>query len=128
MGLPPILHIAAPTWNTREIQLLVEPTLPCFEGHFPGAPVLAGVVQLDWVMALAAREFAVPLIFRGMRSVKFLNLIHPPLPLTLQLTYLPERDLLSFRYQDPIRSYSSGNMFVSSNNRHVSATDTAHDR
>lgn len=121
MGLPPLLGTTAPAWNTREIHLLVAASLPCFDGHFPGAPVLAGVVQLDWVMLLAAREFAVPLQFRGMRSVKFLNLIHPPLPLTLELTYLPERGLLNFRYQDALRSYSSGSL-------QVSAMDAARDR
>jgi len=108
MGLPPILQITRPDENTCQIQLHLDRTLPCFAGHFPNAPVLAGVVQLDWVMNLAAREFQLPLIFRGMQSVKFLNLVRPPLTLTLTLTHTPERRLLKFRYEDEIRHYSSG--------------------
>jgi len=36
------------------LELAVAPDLPCFEGHFPGVPVLPGVVQLDWRFASAA--------------------------------------------------------------------------
>lgn len=112
MGLPPILQITRPETNSCHVLLRLDPTLPCFQGHFPAAPVLAGVVQLDWVMVLARREFGLPLIFRGMQSVKFLNLVHPPINLTLILTHAPERRLLNFRYQDAKRPYSSGAMRV----------------
>jgi 3-hydroxymyristoyl/3-hydroxydecanoyl-(acyl carrier protein) dehydratase len=112
MELPLILQIDRPQEFKRQIQLRLEPTLPCFQGHFPMAPVLAGVVQLDWVMTLAAREFPVPLVFCGMQSVKFLNLTHPPVTLTLTLTLMPERGLLNFIYQDTERTYSSGTIRV----------------
>ena len=47
-------------WRERRapqaaVSLHVVPQLRVFDGHFAGTPVLAGVVQLDWATASAAR-------------------------------------------------------------------------
>ena len=36
------------------LQLWLDPDLPWFTGHFPGAPLLPGVTQIHWVMHYAA--------------------------------------------------------------------------
>ena len=36
------------------LQLRLDPDLPWFAGHFPGAPLLPGVTQIHWVMHYAA--------------------------------------------------------------------------
>jgi 3-hydroxyacyl-[acyl-carrier-protein] dehydratase len=66
------------------LALGVEATHPAFEGHFPGAPVLPGVVMLD--EAIRALELASGGAPRGWRiaSVKFLKVIGPGEPLVLE--------------------------------------------
>jgi len=39
--------------NAIERSCLVPPDLSCFPGHFPGSPMVPGVLQLDWALGLA---------------------------------------------------------------------------
>lgn len=94
--------------NSLLFTLDIQPELRCFQGHFDAAPVLAGVVQVDWVMALATRLLEQPLVFRGLQSVKFLKLIRPPVLMTLTIDCQPERGLLKFSYRAGEIGYSSG--------------------
>ena len=53
---------------------------PAFEGHFPGRPLLPGVVLIAEAMAaLDAREWTVV-------SAKFLSPVEPGMPLTIEST------------------------------------------
>lgn len=58
-----------------EIQL--DPGHHLFEGHFPGAPVLPGVVQLQVVKELLEVHFQKQLRMKQMRTCKFLHMINP---------------------------------------------------
>jgi acyl-coenzyme A synthetase/AMP-(fatty) acid ligase len=49
----------------------VPPQLRCFEGHFPGYPIVPGVLQLDWAMELASELLAIPLRVEEIESLKF---------------------------------------------------------
>jgi ApeI dehydratase len=64
----------------------IDPQLPWFEGHFPGYPLLPGVVQLERIgLAAIARawpELGAP---RGFPRVKFLEAIAPGDKLELRL-------------------------------------------
>ena len=68
----------------RAIPLPIATTHPSFEGHFPGAPVLPGVVLLD--EAIRAIELAAGGEPRGWRvtSVKFLRAVSPGEALVLE--------------------------------------------
>jgi len=66
------------------VDLTVAATHPAFDGHFPGAPVLPGVVILD--EAIRAIELATggePRCWR-IASVKFLKTVGPGEPLALE--------------------------------------------
>lgn len=93
-----------------ELRLTLTEELPCFRGHFEGLPVLAGVVQVDWAIALAERLWQEPLGFRGMVSTKFQQLVRPPVTLTLTLKRRPGQ--LRFRYETGRGVCSSGTVRV----------------
>ena len=62
---------------------IVPPDLPFFEGHFPGHPILPGVVALAWMLQAAERLLARPLGAVELLNVKFQVVIPPGAELTL---------------------------------------------
>jgi len=73
------------------------PDLAAFQGHFPGDPVLPGVVLVDWAARLGREAFGPLGAFRGLDQVKFLAPVRPGEPLELALALEP--GILRFRYQ-----------------------------
>jgi 3-hydroxyacyl-[acyl-carrier-protein] dehydratase len=59
---------------------------PCFAGHFPGQPILPGVLLLEHVMAFAQEQLANPLSNFSLLNVKFLAPVLPGAKLTVSLT------------------------------------------
>lgn len=60
-----------------ELPLLIPSDHPAFVGHFPGQPILPGVVLLDEVQhALTLRE-GLPEGFNGIRLAKFPSPVRP---------------------------------------------------
>ena len=58
---------------------------PSLAGHFPGHPVVPGVVMLGEIMN-AIREMAKEnIVFVGMPSAKFISPLNPGEPLTIRL-------------------------------------------
>ncbi|MCP5178506.1 MAG: hypothetical protein H6993_10765 [Pseudomonadales bacterium] len=81
-----------PWWLCRETTpttydglLWVDHGLAAFAGHFPGAPVLPGVILLLWMEQAAGDAFG-PLTFTGLRDVKFRAPVTPGTHLLLRLT------------------------------------------
>ena len=58
---------------------------PCFPGHFPGQPILPGVLLLERVMSLAQTSLAQPLNECSVYNVKFLAAVVPGDALDVQL-------------------------------------------
>ena len=63
---------------------------PFFEGHFPGHPVLPGVVALDWMLAAAENLLERPAAAMTLLNVKFQIVIEPGA--RLELTLVPKSE------------------------------------
>ena len=67
-----------------EVLRLIHADHPSLPGHFPGAPLVPGVVILDEVVA-ALGEWRQNSQLSGIRSVKFLAPLKPEQPFTISL-------------------------------------------
>lgn len=65
---------------------------PCFPGHFPGQPILPGVLLLERVMALAQTSLARPLDECTLHNIKFLASVAPGDVLDVQLAGTASND------------------------------------
>jgi 3-hydroxymyristoyl/3-hydroxydecanoyl-(acyl carrier protein) dehydratase len=68
-------HMRTPRDHRSEFR--IAPDHPALPGHFPGHPVVPGVLLLDGVIEAATRWLGAPLRVRGLRQAKF---IAPLLP------------------------------------------------
>lgn len=103
----PQVHSTERTSDGVRLTLAVPATLEYFDGHFPGCPLLPGVVQIGWAIGLARQHLAVDGGFRSLSAVKFTRVIQPgaTVDLLLELAAGPE---LSFEYQLDGLSCSGG--------------------
>lgn len=72
--------------HAAELELEIAATLPYFDGHFPIAPILPGVAQLQWAIELGRELFELPPAFRRMEALKFRQVITPGMTVALELT------------------------------------------
>ena len=97
--------------SERAVFELVAPReLMYFDGHFRGHPILAGVVQVDWVIGYGRRCFDLPTQFRGVRKLKFQRVILPDKPVQLELVYRPDQSMLLFNLSTALGSHASGQL------------------
>jgi acyl-coenzyme A synthetase/AMP-(fatty) acid ligase/3-hydroxymyristoyl/3-hydroxydecanoyl-(acyl carrier protein) dehydratase len=96
-------------WN---LQLVVPADLAYFSGHFPTAPVLPGVVQVDWALSLGRQLLDLPPRFVGMEVLKFQQLVRPGDEIQLHLRFDRERGKLYFAYRNDTAACSSGRIVL----------------
>ncbi|WLH13231.1 AMP-binding protein [Pseudomonas hefeiensis] len=94
------------------LQLVVPPDLAYFSGHFPTAPVLPGVVQVDWALSLGRQLMDLPPRFVGMEVLKFQQLVRPGDEIQLHLRFDRERGKLYFAYRNDTAACSSGRIVL----------------
>lgn len=94
------------------LQLVVPPDLAYFSGHFPTAPVLPGVVQVDWALSLGRQLLDLPSRFVGMEVLKFQQLVRPGDEIQLHLRFDRERGKLYFAYRNDTAACSSGRIVL----------------
>jgi acyl-coenzyme A synthetase/AMP-(fatty) acid ligase/3-hydroxymyristoyl/3-hydroxydecanoyl-(acyl carrier protein) dehydratase len=94
------------------LELIVPLDLAHFPGHFPGTPILPGVVQVDWAMNLSQRLMDLPPRFAGMEVLKFQQLVRPGDRISLTLRFDPERSKLHFAYRNGEAACSSGRILL----------------
>lgn len=94
------------------LQLAVPPDLAYFSGHFPTAPVLPGVVQVEWALNLGQQLMNLPATFAGMEVLKFQQLVRPGDEVQLHLRFDPVRGKLYFAYRNETATCSSGRILL----------------
>jgi hypothetical protein len=105
---PPILsHLESDA--THRLLLDIRPGLSWFDGHFPGQPILAGVVQLHLAALLAQRLYRQDFYPRKITRLKFQHLVIPPRILELTLEDEPQ-GRIRFRYRGQGRDHSQGRL------------------
>lgn len=94
------------------LTLAVAAGLDVFNGHFDGAPVVPGVVQINWALKLAnqhLRELS-PLAISHMEAVKFQQVMLPGSELQLDLALNANK--LQFEFHAADKRYSSGRVVM----------------
>ena len=95
------------------LELGIPLDLAHFSGHFPQTPVLPGVVQIDWAIALARELIGdLPPRFEGMEVLKFQQLARPGDRLLLTLRFDRARGKLHFAYRNGDAPCSSGRILL----------------
>lgn len=91
---------------------------PVFNGHFPGFPILPGVVQIEWVKNLA-QQLMPQGELRDLQRIKFMRLMLPGKQVQLHLSKqtVDDGDRIEFRFFDDAGNFSSGRLVY----RHPSA-------
>jgi 3-hydroxymyristoyl/3-hydroxydecanoyl-(acyl carrier protein) dehydratase len=89
-------------------ELIAPHDIAYFDGHFAGAPILPGVVQVDWAIFYGRQCFDLPPLFQGIHALKFQHVIRPGMPVVLELLHDPAKSSLTFRYASEQTQHSSG--------------------
>ena len=82
---------------------------PAFAGHFPGTPILPGVILLDTVLHAIAAETGIALDICQISSVKFLSPASPGDELVIQHT-LSASGTIRFDVVAGMRKIASGSI------------------
>jgi len=106
-ALPPI-RAEHPGPRRIELELFLPADLPCFEGHFPGRPVLPGVIQVDWAIRLGRERLGCTGRFRAVDNLRFQSVVLPERSLNLVLETSEDGTRLAFSYSLGERKCSSG--------------------
>lgn len=108
-GLPVVLARRCSDARS-ELDLSIGAGNPCFEGHFPGQPILPGVVQIGWAVHYAGELHGLGPAVTTLEQIKFKRPILPGAQLTLHLTLAGDGRKLRYEYRDAEHSYSSGTL------------------
>jgi 3-hydroxymyristoyl/3-hydroxydecanoyl-(acyl carrier protein) dehydratase len=94
--------------NEFHYELRVPPTLAHFAGHFPGTPILPGIVQLDWAIRFAAEHVPGVRELASIERLKFTAPVRPGALLALRLSHDAARRRVQFAYRLGERDCATG--------------------
>lgn len=104
----PQIDAESVTLPRAEFQLVIPDDLLYLRGHFPGRPVVPGVVQIHWAIHLAERHLNLRSIFMGIEALKFHRIMQPRCPVKLSLEYSDSAGKLYFSYESEFGCHSKG--------------------
>jgi 3-hydroxymyristoyl/3-hydroxydecanoyl-(acyl carrier protein) dehydratase len=80
-----------------------------FRGHFPGQPILPGVIQLHWAVIIARALFGFAGSPQEIKRLKFKKVVIPPRVLELSISK-PVPDEVQFEFFGPDVQHSQGRL------------------
>ena len=95
--------------QTVELRVTIDPALDLLQDHFPGYPMLPGVVQLGWAVRAAQRECGVTGQLARVAALKFMRPLRPGPEATLRLEKLGPAEV-AFSYLRGDQTYSCGRL------------------
>lgn len=101
------------------LELTAPPDLLYFDGHFDVAPVLPGVVQVEWAIHYGRQYFELPAHFKGISALKFQQVIRPDQPARLELLHDSLNGYLNFSYLSGAGRHASGRVLLRAEDAHV---------
>jgi len=96
---------------TTVSDIRIPPDHPAFAGHFPGTPIVPGVVLLDEALNAIATELGVTLDRCTLASVKFRSVVRPGQRVTLHFD-CAARGSVRFELESEGQPVASGNLSV----------------
>lgn len=94
--------------NTFILSLYIGSGIEWFKGHFLGQPVLAGVVQTHWAIAISKSLFDIKSPFHQINNLKFHTVVQPNESLDLSLAFNLEQKIIKFNYHNQHHQFSEG--------------------
>jgi 3-hydroxymyristoyl/3-hydroxydecanoyl-(acyl carrier protein) dehydratase len=88
-----------PELQSLTCHFMVPRDLPVFSGHFPGLPVVPGIMQVGWAAELAREHALVTGRCTGMVTAKFRRLLLPGMQIDASLDGGSRSGQLQFRFQ-----------------------------
>ncbi|ACV27986.1 ApeI family dehydratase [Kangiella koreensis] len=101
-----------------ELELLINPELDAFAGHFDQFPIIPGVVQISWALhffsSLLANqsEASSTRQVSSIKTLKFQHVITPNSRVKLDLSFDDSKQMLAFRFYNSQHQYSSGKILL----------------
>lgn len=108
----PALRLLEDAPARKLLELTVPADLLYFDGHFRVAPVLPGVVQVDWAIHYGRLHFGLQGAFGGINALKFQQMIRPGVPVQLELAWDAAKGSLNFRYFSEAGAHASGRILL----------------
>lgn len=106
--LPQVLSRISRGPEAIDLELLVPPDLLWFRGHFPGRPILPGIVQLHWALHYAHECLGLDVPAARDFQIKFKAVVVPEDRLLLVLARNIARGSLTFEYRRGDQVCSNG--------------------
>jgi len=96
-------------FSQQRLLMEVSPDLSYFRGHFPGNPVLPGVVQVHWAVVFSCKLYGVCEVPPEIKRLKFKSVVAPPRIMELSLSR-PGANEVQFEYSSLGQQHSLGRL------------------
>lgn len=78
--MPPFYRIVSENHSDAQhlvYEIAISPEHPVFAGHFPGMPIVPGVMTMDIIKELVQKHLNQKLMLSSAKDIKFMTLIKP---------------------------------------------------